>query len=69
LKQRVRDAVLGDRLLATGWFNTAYLRHLVEAHQSGARDYSASLWTLLMFEAFLRQVVDGNDAEPAAVTL
>jgi len=69
LKQRVRDAVLGERLLATGWFNTAYLRHLVEAHQSGARDYSASLWTLLMFEAFLRQVVDGNDAEPAAVTL
>lgn len=63
LKQRVRDAVLGERLLATGWFNPAYLRHLVEAHQSGARDYSAPLWTLLMFEAFLRQVVDGNDAE------
>ncbi len=58
LKQRVRDAVLGDRLLATGWFNMAYLQHLVEAHQSGARDYSAPLWTLLMFEAFLRQVVD-----------
>lgn len=58
LKQRVRDAVLGERLLATGWFNPAYLRHLVDAHQSGARDYSAPLWTLLMFEAFLRQVVD-----------
>lgn len=58
LKQRVRDAVLGDRLLATGWFNPEYLRHLVDAHQSGARDYSAPLWTLLMFEAFLRQVVD-----------
>jgi len=26
------------------------------------------LWTLLMFEAFLRQVVDGNEAEPATVT-
>lgn len=67
LKQRVRDAVLGERLLATGWFNPAYLRHLVEAHQSGARDYSAPLWTLLMFEAFLRQVVDGNDAELTGV--
>ena len=31
---------------------------LVDAHQSGASDYSAPLWTLLMFEAFLRQVVD-----------
>lgn len=58
LKQRVRDAVLGQRLASTGWFNPAYLQHLVDAHQSGARDYSAPLWTLLMFEAFLRQVVD-----------
>ena len=65
LKQRVRDAVLGERLAATGWFDTDYLRHLVEAHQSGARDYSSPLWTLLMFEAFLRQVVDGANAASA----
>ena len=58
IKQRVRDAVLGDRLAATGWFNRKYLEHLVQAHQSGASDYSAPLWTLLMFEAFLRKVVD-----------
>jgi asparagine synthase (glutamine-hydrolysing) len=60
LKQRVRDAILGPRLAETGWFNRAYLQHLVEAHQSGARDYSAPLWTLLMFEAFLRNVVDAD---------
>ncbi|WEN41429.1 Asparagine synthetase [glutamine-hydrolyzing] 1 [Thauera sp. GDN1] len=54
LKQRVRDAVLGETLAATGIFNTDYLRHLVDAHQSGARDYSSPLWTLLMFEAFVR---------------
>jgi asparagine synthase (glutamine-hydrolysing) len=58
LKQRVRDAVLGERLASTGWFNRNYLQHLVDAHQSGARDYSSPLWTLLMFEAFLRTVVD-----------
>ena len=29
---------------------------LVEDHQSGVRDYSAPLWTLLMFESFLRKV-------------
>jgi asparagine synthase (glutamine-hydrolysing) len=68
LKQRLRDAVLGERLAATGWFNPGYLRHLVDAHQSGARDYSAPLWTLLMFEAFLRQVVDAHLATPMAVT-
>ncbi|TMW77995.1 amidotransferase 1, exosortase A system-associated [Thauera sp. UPWRP] len=54
LKQRVRDAVLGETLAATGIFNRDYLQHLVDAHQSGARDYSAPLWTLLMFEAFVR---------------
>ncbi|MFT3759470.1 XrtA/PEP-CTERM system amidotransferase [Thauera sp.] len=55
LKQRVRDAVLGDTLAATGMFNRDYLQHLVDAHQSGARDYSSPLWTLLMFEAFMRR--------------
>ena len=64
LKQRVRDAVLGPRLAETGWFNPAYLKHLVEAHQSGVRDYSAPLWTLLMFEAFLRNVLDATVAAP-----
>ncbi len=60
LKQRVRDAVLGDRLACTGWFNRSYLEHLVDAHQSGVRDCSSPLWTLLMFEAFLRNVADGD---------
>ena len=59
LKQRVRDAVLGERLAETGWFNRRYLEHLVDAHQAGTRDYSAPLWTLLMYEAFLRNGVDG----------
>lgn len=54
LKQRVRDAILGSTLAETGIFNRDYLEHLVDAHQSGARDYSAPLWTTMMFEAFLR---------------
>lgn len=58
LAQRVRDAVLGPRLEQTGWFNRPYLELLVKAHQTGVSDYSAPLWTLLMFESFLRCVVD-----------
>jgi asparagine synthase (glutamine-hydrolysing) len=57
--------VLGPRLAATGWFNHEYLQHLVDAHQSGVRDYSAPLWTLLMFEAFLRKVLDESQFFPA----
>jgi asparagine synthase (glutamine-hydrolysing) len=60
LKQRVRDSLLGPRLLDTGWFDPTYLRHLVDAHSSGQRDYSAPLWTLLMFDGFLRNVMDGQ---------
>jgi asparagine synthase (glutamine-hydrolysing) len=66
LKARVRDAVLGERLADTGWFERKYLQHLVDAHQSGARDYSSPLWTLLMFDAFLRNNVDGTPAHEAA---
>ena len=62
LKDRVRASVLGPRLAQTGMFNADYLEHLVSAHQSGARDYSAPLWSLLMFEAFLRKVMDGAPA-------
>ncbi|MEK7323193.1 MAG: XrtA/PEP-CTERM system amidotransferase [Pseudomonadota bacterium] len=55
LRERVRDAVLGESLAATGIFDRGYLRQMVEQHQSGRRDYSASLWTVLMFEAFVRR--------------
>jgi asparagine synthase (glutamine-hydrolysing) len=58
LRQQVRDAVLSQRLADTGIFNTDYLRHMVEKHESGASDYSASLWSVMMFEAFLRVSVE-----------
>jgi asparagine synthase (glutamine-hydrolysing) len=59
LRTRVRDAVLGEGLESTGWFNRRYLQHLVDAHQAGTRDYSAPLWTMMMFEAFLRHGTNG----------
>ncbi len=54
LAQRLRDAVLGPRLLDTGYFDPAILKQMTEQHQSGQRDFSAPLWGLLMFDAFLR---------------
>ncbi len=55
LRARVREALLGDQMLETGFFNADYLHKLVDQHQSGMRDYSAPIWTLLMFEGFLRR--------------
>jgi asparagine synthase (glutamine-hydrolysing) len=53
LRQKVRIAVTGDRLSGTGMFDPVMLRRLVEEHESGHRDHSTPLWTLLMFDAFL----------------
>ncbi len=57
LRETMRNAVLGPVLADTGWFNTPYLERLVEDHLSGRRDHSAPLWTLMMFESFLRNVM------------
>ena len=57
LRIRVREALLGPTLADTGMFNNAFLQELVDQHQSGRRDHSAPIWTLLMFEAFLRNVL------------
>jgi asparagine synthase (glutamine-hydrolysing) len=64
LRDRVRRVLSGERLASTGMFEPAYLRRLVDDHQSGLRDYSAPLWTLLMFDAFLRGVVDAGVERP-----
>lgn len=56
LRQRVRESLLGKTLAETGLFNMNFIEKMVNQHQSGIRDYSAPLWTLLMFESFLRGV-------------
>lgn len=57
LRQRVQDALLGGSLLDSGYFDGKTIRTLIEQHQSGRRDNSVSLWSLLMFESFQRQVM------------
>jgi asparagine synthase (glutamine-hydrolysing) len=66
LAATIRGVVLGERLASTGMFNSDFLRDVVEAHQSGRRDYSVILWTVLMFDAFLAQVLGIHDTEREA---
>ena len=54
LRERLENALLSERLLSTGIFERRTLVSLLDQHQSGRVDRSASLWSLLMFEAFLR---------------
>ena len=55
LRDRVKKALLGEHILGSGYFNETFLEKIVEQHQNGIRDYSAPIWTLLMFEGFLRK--------------
>ncbi|MSR15788.1 MAG: amidotransferase 1, exosortase A system-associated [Gammaproteobacteria bacterium] len=55
LRERVRATLTSPCLVETGIFNIRYLTQIFEQHVSGQRDHSAPLWTVLMFESFLRQ--------------
>ena len=54
LRNKVPSAILNPALLDTGFFNEVYLKQMADQHESGLRDHSVSLWSVLMFDAFLR---------------
>ena len=68
LRERVHHALFRGALTETGLFDPRTLQHVLDAHQSGRRDYSAPLWSLLTFEAFLRLNGAGSPGAPAAVS-
>jgi asparagine synthase (glutamine-hydrolysing) len=55
LAQRMRESVLSQRMLDSGYFNATVLERMVKEHLSGQSDHSTPLWMLIMFDAFLRQ--------------
>ncbi|PWG62682.1 XrtA/PEP-CTERM system amidotransferase [Sediminicurvatus halobius] len=69
LRGAVRSSLLGERLADVGWFDTAFLRRVVREHEAGLRDYSALIWSLLMFERALAGAdrSAGAAAEPMAM--
>lgn len=56
LRERLRRSLLEGVLADSGLFNGDSIAQLVEQHQSGRRDHSAALWSLLMFESSLRHL-------------
>jgi asparagine synthase (glutamine-hydrolysing) len=61
LAQRMQESVLSQRMLASGYFDTATLQTMVQQHLASQYDHSTALWMLIMFDAFLRQA-----SQPAA---
>jgi asparagine synthase (glutamine-hydrolysing) len=64
LKQRVRDAVLGDSMRELGYFDLAVVEQMVDQHQSQVRDHSAPLWALMMFESSLQRILGMKTSAP-----
>ncbi|WP_350281882.1 XrtA/PEP-CTERM system amidotransferase [Nitrosomonas sp.] len=60
LRDRVHSALLGNTLADTGIFDMGFIKKMLDQHQSGSRDYSAPIWTLLMFESFLRNTFNNT---------
>lgn len=54
LNERIGNALRAPHLRDSGIFDTAYLDRLLSEHGSGKRNHSATLWSLLMFEGFMR---------------
>ena len=57
LREQVREAILGPTLLDLGFFDQNFMEQLIDQHQTGIRDYSAAIWSLLTFESFQRQTI------------
>jgi len=55
---RSNDLILGTRALERGIFRESFVRRVVEEHQSGKRDNSSLMWSLMMLELWFRECFD-----------
>ncbi len=60
LREMVRDVLLSRAARERGLFRPAGIARLIEAHDTGRRDYSARLWALVCLELWMGQWLDGR---------
>lgn len=60
LKTYAADVFHDPKTAQRGWFNTDYIRSLLDEHQKGVQDYSSQLWALLIFELWCREYLDNT---------
>ena len=56
--EKGHDLIVGSRTLERGIFREAYLRRVIDEHQTGKRDNSSIMWSLMMLEMWFRQCFD-----------
>jgi asparagine synthase (glutamine-hydrolysing) len=60
LKDKLRAAVASERMAGTGIFDMEQLAAMAEEHISGRRNHDPALWSLMMFDAFLKHRENGR---------
>jgi asparagine synthase (glutamine-hydrolysing) len=60
LREATRNALQQGAIAQTGWFDADAIGTLLDQHERGQLDHSTPLWTLLMFDAFLRNSGGGS---------
>ena len=66
LRERTRAALMDGPIAESGFLNVATLQTLMTEHNSGRSDHSTALWSLLMFDAFMRNTLGAQGARAAA---
>src|SRR5206468_6710590 len=64
LRDMARDVLLGAQARERGLFRLSEVESLLATHDSGRRDCSARLWSLICFELWMRQWADRGPAAP-----
>ena len=56
----IDEYVLSERAMSRGLFDPAFVRDIVNRHQSGVENHEERLWALVNFEIWQRQFFDGE---------
>ncbi|MCH9698444.1 MAG: amidotransferase 1, exosortase A system-associated [Gammaproteobacteria bacterium] len=57
LKERIHNMALSGPMMDSSYFNSSHVKTMIDQHISGKRDHSTPIWTLLMFDSFLRNAM------------
>ena len=58
LREFSRDVLLERQARSRGYFDTCFVRRMLDEHERAAADHAQGIWTLLMFELWHRAFVD-----------
>jgi asparagine synthase (glutamine-hydrolysing) len=69
VRELFSDVLLSASARQRGYFEPRFIERLVDEHVSGRREHTLRLWSLVVFELWHRQYLDGRTSSAAAAGL